>query len=232
MFNTKFFGGYLSQLRKKADMTQSELANKLMLTRQAISSYERGDSFPDVSILILIADIFGVSLDDLINSGKPTRGEAIILGEVAAGNEKLVARNISDITGLAPLLRPSVLGKLSEGLKEQGIDISSIVSLAEYMSDDTVIELLQNATFDSISDELFEKLIPFLDDKSKRTIFQKILDGEMDWHLIKILVPYAEYIMSPIEAAVIEGALPWEALEALKEGSRVLYEKWQRDDEI
>ena len=49
---------------------------------------------------------------------------------------------------------------------------------------------------------------------------------------MKNIVPYAEYIMSPIEAAVIEGALPWEALEALKEGSRVLYEKWQRDDEI
>jgi len=32
-----------------------------------------------------------------------------------------------------------------------------------------------------------ERLIPFLDDKSKGTLFQKILDGETDWHLIKAL---------------------------------------------
>lgn len=232
MFNTKKFGGYLSKLRKETDITQSELANKLMLTRQAISSYERGDSFPDVSILVLIADIFGVSLDDLINSGEPTRGEAIILGSIAVGNENVVAQSISDIAGLAPLLKPSILGKLSNGLTEQGIDITNIVQLAEYLSDDTVVKLLESATLDSISDELLEKLIPFLDDRSKGTIFQKILDGEMDWHLIKILVPYAVYMMDPIEAAVIEGALPWEALAVLKDGFGVYWEKQLKNDEI
>ena len=57
MFDTKKFGGYLSRLLKNADMTQTELADRLNLTRQAISRYEHGDSFPDVSILVLIADI-------------------------------------------------------------------------------------------------------------------------------------------------------------------------------
>ena len=85
MFHTQKFGAYFSRLRKSADMTQSELAEKLGLTRQAVSSYERGDSFPDVSILVLIADIFGVTLDDLINSGEPTRGEALILAGADAG---------------------------------------------------------------------------------------------------------------------------------------------------
>ena len=64
MFDTRKFGGYVSRLRKNADMTQSELADKLNLTRQAISRYELGDSFPDVSILVLIADIFHVTLDE------------------------------------------------------------------------------------------------------------------------------------------------------------------------
>ncbi len=46
MFDTRKFGAFLARLRKNADMTQSELADKLNLTRQAISKYERGDSFP------------------------------------------------------------------------------------------------------------------------------------------------------------------------------------------
>ena len=86
MFNTQAFGRYLSRLRREADMTQSELGDRLNLTRQAISRYELGESFPDVSILVLLADIFGVTLDELIGAGEPTRGESRILrGRGAAG---------------------------------------------------------------------------------------------------------------------------------------------------
>ncbi|MDD4125974.1 MAG: helix-turn-helix transcriptional regulator [Eubacteriales bacterium] len=217
MFNTNKFGGYLSRLRKNSDMTQSELADKLSITRQAISSYERGDSFPDVSILVLIADIFNITLDDLINSGDPTRGEAVILGEIAAGCDNVSPQSFADIAGIAPLLRPSVIGRLSEGLAGQGVDISNLLALAEYLNDTAVGKLLENVTFDTINEELLEKLIPFLDEKSKSTVFQKILDGEMDWHFIRVLLPYAEYMTSQIEAAVIEGLIPWDALKLMKE---------------
>ncbi len=40
MFDTRKFGRYLSKLRKTADMTQSEFADKLNITRQAVSRYE------------------------------------------------------------------------------------------------------------------------------------------------------------------------------------------------
>jgi transcriptional regulator with XRE-family HTH domain len=229
MFDTKKFGGYISRLRKNADITQSELADKLNLTRQAISKYEVGDSFPDVSILVLIADIFSVTLDDLINSGEPSHGESIILENIAIGNNDVIAQNVADIVNLAPLLKPSILAKMAIGLSKQGIDISNIGTRAEYLNDDGVIKLFENATFDKIDNELLEKLIPFLDVKSKGTIFQKILNGEMDWHMVKALLPYAEYMMNQIEAAVVEGALPWEALEVMREGMQIVWEK--RKDE-
>ncbi|MDD5701104.1 MAG: helix-turn-helix transcriptional regulator [Dehalococcoidales bacterium] len=229
MFNTKKFGGYISRLRKNTDMTQSELADKLDLTRQAISKYEVGDSFPDVSILVLIADIFNVTLDDLINSGEPSHGESIILGNIAIGNNEVIAQNVADIVNLAPLLKPSILSKMAIGLSKQGIDISNIVTLAEYLNDDGVIKLLENATFDTINNDLLEKLIPFLDDKSKGTIFQKILDGEIDWHMIKVLLPYAEYMISQIEATVVEGALPWEALDVIREGMQIAWKKRKKE---
>ncbi len=47
------------------------------------------------------------------------------------------------------------------------------------------------------------------------TFTVKILDGEMDWHFIKVLLPYAGYITEQIEAAVAVGALPWEVLDIL-----------------
>jgi DNA-binding XRE family transcriptional regulator len=52
-------------------MTQTELAEKLNLTRQSVSMYETGECFPDISIVIKIADIFDITIDELIRSGIP-----------------------------------------------------------------------------------------------------------------------------------------------------------------
>ena len=217
MFDTIKFGKALSTLRKQADMTQNEVADRLNLSRQAISKYERGESFPDISILAMIAELFNVTLDQLINYGEPTKGESKILKNIAKGNNDVIADNIADVVNLAPLLKPSVLTKLSQKFEEQGIDISDIIILAEYLNDDTVMKLIESATFDEISEELLEKFIPMLNHQSKDAIFQKILNGEMDWHFIKTLLPYADYITAHIEAAVVAGVLPREVLDILNE---------------
>ena len=48
--------------------------------------------------------------------------------------------------------------------------------------------------------------------KTKYTLFEKILIGEVDWHLLGALIPYSGMPTSQVEEEVIEGALPWEAL--------------------
>ena len=220
MFDIKKFGAYISRLRKKADMTQSELADQLNLTRQAISKYECGDSFPDISILIEVANVFGITLDELISSGNPTEKEVAILESALEGKElccELDKQCISDIVNIAPLLKPSLLDKMSKGLAKHGIDISSIVSLAEYINDDAVVKLLENATYDTINENLLERLIPFLDSNSISIIFQKILKGDLDYRLIRIMLPYAEYIYPQVEAAVLYGVLNKNALHILRD---------------
>ncbi len=229
MFSTQKFGGYLSRLRKDRDMTQSELADKLNLTRQAISKYETGDSFPDVTILVEIANIFHVTLDELIRSGEPTVGEAAILSTVARNEPTAIAQNIEDIKGIAPLLKPSVLERASVGLARRGIDVTHIIELSEFLNDKSVLAMLENATDVEASDALIQRLIPFMDEKARYNVFEKILAGEMDWRMIRILLPYAEYLTSPVEAAVMEGALPWEALQTLREGWEEILRKRKAD---
>lgn len=56
----------LQNLRKGAGMTQLELAEKLMVSRQAISKWETGNAIPDLENIIPICDLFGVSLDYLV----------------------------------------------------------------------------------------------------------------------------------------------------------------------
>ena len=160
MFDTIKFGKALSTLRKEADMTQNEVADRLNLSRQAISKYERGESFPDISVLVMLAELFYIPLGQLIGYGNPTQGDYSVYENIARGNA----------------------------------DISQIISLAE--------------------DDL-AKILPMLNSDSKEALLQKVLDGEMDWHFIKVLLPYAGYLAEQIEAAVVAGVLPGEVLNIL-----------------
>lgn len=57
----------LQQMRKKNNLSQEELAAKLGVTRQAVSKWERAESAPDMENLILLAKLYGVSIDELLN---------------------------------------------------------------------------------------------------------------------------------------------------------------------
>ena len=58
----------LIKLRKKYGYSQEELADKLGLSRQAVSKWERAEASPDTDNLICLAKIYGVSLDELLNT--------------------------------------------------------------------------------------------------------------------------------------------------------------------
>lgn len=56
----------LAKVRKSKGLTQNELASKLKISQQHISSYERGQRIPGVDIAAKIADALGVTLDELV----------------------------------------------------------------------------------------------------------------------------------------------------------------------
>lgn len=57
----------LQSLRKKAGLSQEELANQLGVSRQAVSKWESGSSYPEMDKLILMTKLFKCTLDDLVN---------------------------------------------------------------------------------------------------------------------------------------------------------------------
>ena len=60
------FGNFLYSLRKEKGMTQQELADRLGLANRAISKWETGEAFPETAQLVPLADVFGVSVDELL----------------------------------------------------------------------------------------------------------------------------------------------------------------------
>lgn len=129
------FQDNLISLRKIHGYSQDELAEKIGVSRQTLSKYETGESYPDIEKCKLLADIFGTTLDDLVsydrNDGEnfgldvPPKGKHIF-GMVKVGDKGQIvipakARKIFDINPGDNLL---VLGDEGQGIaiiKEKGL---------------------------------------------------------------------------------------------------------------
>lgn len=78
------FNENLKYLRKEAKMTQESLAERLNVSRQAVTKWERGQSLPDIQNLKEISNIFGVTIDSLV-------------GDVITKKEAQINKKINDI---------------------------------------------------------------------------------------------------------------------------------------
>lgn len=68
------FGSMIASLRKEKGMTQLELAEKMGVTDKAVSKWERDLSVPDVNSIPKLAEIFNMSIDDLMQVKADTKG--------------------------------------------------------------------------------------------------------------------------------------------------------------
>lgn len=70
----------LLQYRKQAGLSQEELAEKIGVSRQAVSKWERSEASPDTDNLVMLAELYGISLDDMLGlrTAKSDEPEEII----------------------------------------------------------------------------------------------------------------------------------------------------------
>ena len=70
-------GGRIRELRAERGMSQDDLAARVYVSRQTISSWENGKTYPDVQSLLLLSEIFGATVDSLIKGDVETMNETI-----------------------------------------------------------------------------------------------------------------------------------------------------------
>ena len=71
------FGQTIKVLRKEANMTQESLAELLSISPQAVSRWERNESYPDITLLPAIANFFGVTVDFLLGTESEKEAEEV-----------------------------------------------------------------------------------------------------------------------------------------------------------
>ena len=75
-------GKQIKMHRQEAHLSQEELANRVYVSRQTISNWENDKSYPDVNSLVLLSEIFQISLDNLI------KGDIEVMRKLVTGMRK------------------------------------------------------------------------------------------------------------------------------------------------
>lgn len=75
--NTYDFGKFLAQLRKEKGLTQAELAERLNVSDKAVSRWETGKNYPDISLFQSISDVLDISISELLE-GKRVKAEELV----------------------------------------------------------------------------------------------------------------------------------------------------------
>ena len=73
----------INLLRKKMGLSQEELANKIGVSRQAVSKWESGQSMPDLDKIIALSDLFGVSTDYILKGTDVSYDEGTLNAETS-----------------------------------------------------------------------------------------------------------------------------------------------------
>ena len=141
MFNMENIGKNIAELRKENNMTQLELADRMGISFQAVSNWERGNSMPDISKLPELADLFSVTVDQLLGE------HSEIIESAINGDLKGYLENNSvtseEICKIAPIFKPNQVDAILESDKD--IDLCEIKNLLPFVSRSVVNELALKA---------------------------------------------------------------------------------------
>ena len=129
----------LQKLRKENNITQEQLADKLGVSRQAVSKWESSAGYPDTEKLIQLSKIFNISMDELVNDNKlrkDTKVDKINLMELLDNSLNFITKSFTLFCNMKFMGKIKCLFELL--IIFLGVLIVSIISV------DVIINILRN----------------------------------------------------------------------------------------
>ena len=84
----KTIGKFMTALRKANGMTQKDLADQLNVSDKTVSRWERDEGAPDLALIPVIAEIFGVTCDELLRGERKSPAERKFMSELEQDSEE------------------------------------------------------------------------------------------------------------------------------------------------
>lgn len=155
MFDMQKIGKKIVSLRKQRNMTQMELADRMGISFQAVSNWERGNSMPDISKLPELAEIFEVSLDELLGE-KSSLVEAALEDKLdeCVNDGKVEAKELENVL---PILKPEQILNMVANADAQKIQV-----FLPFLDEDDVADMAREARGKGQNLNVY---LPFMDDE-------------------------------------------------------------------
>lgn len=160
MFNAETVGRNISILRKKRGITQMELANRLGISFQAVSNWERGVAMPDIGNLKLLAQVLETTTDCILGDERAAK----IISDVGEGKTPTEPVKPAEFVAVAPLLEP-----------EQNDALLSAVS--EPLSGEEASEVKPNLAFGGEYDKSDAELAEMFFERGNVAMFSIVKDS-------------------------------------------------------
>ncbi len=122
----KKIGNFLKTLRRERGLTQEQLAEQLNVSGRTVSRWETGRNMPDISLLVLIAELFGVSIPEIIDGerkcsqvNEETKEVAKTMSNYAGAEKALLLKRmvVINVIGLVALLAGLIMESVSPDSK-------------------------------------------------------------------------------------------------------------------
>jgi len=196
-------GIIILEARKKLKMTQKDLADKLYVSDKAVSKWERGLCFPDISVLIPLTEILNISLYDLLRGEKVNKKEVeeTLKNTINYSNSELKRKKKKYMTMSSIVIAIVVLISSIALLYINNKDISAIVDR------DTIHDISYYSNYktslDSINGEKLELIIMKLPLKWKERQFKV----NRDTLIINYGVSYKDVVKAYNDEAYVKEAM-------------------------
>ena len=114
MFDAKKAGAQIAALRKAKGLTQSEVGERLHISYQAVSKWERGESLPDIPVLVGLARILETTTDNILCGGEKLAQyeKTITVEQMKKGI--LCLKNMGELLGKDNLIYRSAIAGINE----------------------------------------------------------------------------------------------------------------------
>lgn len=187
MFDMKKVGRKIAILRKEKNLTQMELADMLNVSFQAVSNWERGETMPDISKLPEIAQIFNVTIDEILDNQNGTS----IIQNIAEGKIEEYTRKgniaVEDFKAVAPLLKPEQINEVSKGIDViEGSD--DMVNYLPFVSREVADKIALKAI--EYGQTKLDEVLPFVSRQCADEIVLKAIETNYAFNSITDIIPF------------------------------------------
>ena len=180
MFDMERIGRNLMVARKNAGMTQMELADRMGISFQAVSNWERGVSCPDIAKLSELSELLGVTIDSLLGNERA----AEIVREAEKETPVLTREEFESV---APLLNQEQADRAAEGTSW---DIGAFASAIPFLSGEFLSKVAKEKHEETGNLEDLVLLYPFLPEQQLYAMAKDALDKGGDLGSVSKILPF------------------------------------------